>query len=592
MKHRSIAIASFLVFTSLAYSSAMADEIRASTKVSAATIYMDRAEITRQGMASIPVGDHVLTIDGLPDGFDQSSLRIGGKAATAVKIGAIEVRRVHSAALVVAGEREKAAALQAKRDEKSMLDAEVQALILRQKFIERLAIGGADDFYRLSQPMPSSSETSGKMGASILPPPRKGSDLPFETWEKAWNSVQSGMADTRKEIIKRQIMARALDEEIAKLEQEYQKIRTSQRSQNQVRVSVGAKENAEFRFSVTYQTMGASWTSVYDARLNTDKAGENGKDSAASAEIKLEQYGQAMQTTGEDWNDVELTLSTARPDIGAEMPQPSEWYIGAARQQMANRRAMTMALSKAASAEMDENAAGAGYGAVPAAAPVAAEMEQAEVSVGDYMAEFRISGKVDLKSVAETSRFFIGDHSLKAALEAQAVPRLSQAAYLIAVATNDGKTPIMSGPVSKYRDGAFVGNSSLGLLRPGEKTSMAFGIDDRIKVTYQKIKHEQSNPALVYVGDATAERGYRSVIKNMHQRPIRMTVIGQYPVSIDADVKVRLLGQPSTTKGFVDDEQGRPGMISWKTDLQPQEEKTFDIGFSVSAPKGRQLPDF
>ena len=54
----------------------------------------------------------------------------------------------------------------------------------------------------------------------------------------------------------------------------------------------------------------------YDARvLSTERA------------VNLGYFGVVRQSTGEDWTDVRLALSTAQPSIGGRAPSPERWRL-------------------------------------------------------------------------------------------------------------------------------------------------------------------------------------------------------------------------------------------------------------------------
>ncbi len=550
---------------------ALADEIHADTAVSAATIFSDRALVSRSGKVKLPQGAHTIVVENMPAGFDESSLRVEGSGEAAVKIGAVEVKHVYLAELAQAAERERTKALQAKMDEKTLIEAEIKALEIRQEFIERVAENGANN----QQP--------NNGGAKL--------DFTPEKWTQAWTTLQNGMAETAKGLATKQIELRKINEEIVKLQRDVQQVQTAQRERRDVQIRVEAKEATEFDLTMKYQTPGVAWNAVYDARLDTGKG-----------EIQLEQYGMVAQNTGEDWHDVALTLSTARPELGTEMPRLSPWYIATIKEVYAQNAALGGAFN--------------GYRAmknmaVPAAAPAMeadssgmdllqekakperreAEMPIAQAVTTDYSAVFQVPGKVELKSINTPAKFFVGKQPLKASLHVEVSPRTGTQAYLFAKVTNTEKFPIIPGQVAKYRDGAFMGNAGMSLLRPGETLGLSFGIDDRVKVDYQKTNQTQDNPTLYFVGDITVERYYQTKIKNLHDKPISITVFDQYPVSTDADIKTELLDD-HTTKGFVTDPDKRQGVIQWELTYQPQEEKTLDLGFKVKYPKNARMPNF
>lgn len=552
---------------------ALAEDIHATTAVSAATIFADRALVSRTGQLKLPAGAHTIIVENMPAGFDESSLRVEGSGRTAVKIGAVEVKRIYLAELAQAAERERAKALQAKQDEKTMVEAEIEALKIRQSFIEKVAANGANN----QQPNDG--------GAKL--------DFTPEKWTQAWTTLQSGMAETAKGLATKQIELRKIGEDIAKLQRDYAQVQTAQRERRDVQVRVESQEATDFDLTMQYQTRGVAWNAVYDARLDTGKG-----------EILLEQYGMVAQNTGEDWQNVALTLSTARPELGTEMPRLNPWYIATIKEVYAQNAALGGAFNSyraaknqvgsapaALSAPMESD--GAVMDAVEELKEVRreAEMPVAQAITTDYSAMFQVPGKVGLKSINTPAKFFIGKQPLKASLHVEVSPRTGTQAYLFAKVKNTEKFPIIPGSVAKYRDGAFMGNAGMSLLRPGETLGLSFGIDDRVKVDYQKTSQTQDNPTLYFVGDITVERAYQTKIKNLHDKPIDITVFDQYPIASDADIKTELQ-EDKTTKGYTVDADKRQGVIQWAFTYQPQEEKALDLGFRVKYPKNARVPNF
>lgn len=88
----------------------------------------------------------------------------------------------------------------------------------------------------------------------------------------------------------------------------------------------------------------ASWVLTYDVRLAAD---------ARSAELTFQAL--VRQQTGEDWSNVDLTLSTARPTSGGAPPELYPWRISLFRPQPAVAKAMIYRSAPAAArSEMTE----------------------------------------------------------------------------------------------------------------------------------------------------------------------------------------------------------------------------------------------
>ena len=554
---------------------AWADDIHATTAVSAATVFADRALVSRSGTVKLPAGAHTIIVENMPADFDETSLRVEGEGRSEVKIGAVEVKHIYLTELAEQKEREHGKALQAKKDEKALVEAEVQALAIKADFIKRLAENGANNQH-------PNTDTA-KL------------DFTPERWQQAWNLLQSGMDETAKAQAAKQMTLRKIDEEISKLEREVGGIITGIRERREVVVRVEAKDATDFNLIIKYQTPNVSWASLYDARLDTGKG-----------DLLLEQYGQVAQTTGEDWQNVAITLSTARPELGTEMPEISPWYVNIQPTQVYavgaySATPLPNGISTETRKEDDplvefraEMQKAAQQGRQPVLVqPTRREAVKttAQAVTTDYSAEFKVPGKVELKSIATPAKFFVGKSALKAALHVEVTPRLGTQAYLFAKVQNTEKFPIIPGGVAKYRDGAFMGNAGMSLLRPGETLALSFGIDDRVKVDYQKTSQSQDNPTLYFVGDITVERAYQSKIRNLHDKPMTITLFDQFPVSADADIKTALL-EDKTSPGFTPDPDKRQGVIQWQTEYKPQEEKVFALTFQVKYPKNTQLPPF
>ena len=81
----------------------------------------------------------------------------------------------------------------------------------------------------------------------------------------------------------------------------------------QVAINLDAARETEGAFKLRYRVASAGWSPFYDARLETSEKGKSGK-------IEIVRRADVVQSTGEDWTDVALTLSTARTLGATEAP--------------------------------------------------------------------------------------------------------------------------------------------------------------------------------------------------------------------------------------------------------------------------------
>ena len=81
-------------------------------------------------------------------------------------------------------------------------------------------------------------------------------------------------------------------------------------------VGIETAGTGEFELEVSYVVNRASWKPLYDIRVDSK-----------SKSVNLGYLAQITQNTGEDWTNVNLTLSTAKPGSGNLPPKPQPWYV-------------------------------------------------------------------------------------------------------------------------------------------------------------------------------------------------------------------------------------------------------------------------
>ena len=139
----------------------------------------------------------------------------------------------------------------------------------------------------------------------------KGEARPLSEWRAAFAAVAEEIAAADNAIRDARIKQRDIDREIARLEAERN---ATPPKKLEVRIDLNADAAAPALLRVTYAVRGARWTPVYDARLDT-----GGKDRKPS--LELIRRAEIVQTTGEDWADVALAVSTVRTAHGGSAPE-------------------------------------------------------------------------------------------------------------------------------------------------------------------------------------------------------------------------------------------------------------------------------
>jgi uncharacterized protein (TIGR02231 family) len=534
---------------------AYADEIKAEGKLTAATVYMDRATLTRQAVIDVPAGSHTVVFEGLSADMMTDSLRAEGSALAKVTFGALSHRLVTGSDLIAPKEKELNDQLLILQDQRRGIEAEKQALSEKQNFLTNL------------------SQQAGERTRENI----SDVNLKPEQWTLAAKTVYGEMADTLKAIIAQDAALRDLDNQIIKIQTELNQLRTGQRNAYAVSIPLEVPTPTRLTVDLSYQIPGATWAPLYDARLDT----KTGK-------LDLIQYGSVRQNSGEDWSGISLTLSTAQPQRGTGLPDLTPFWISL--YDMQPQMLGSMRMNKVASMEMAADAAVAGVMApAPAAMPMEekAEFVTATIETGGFVSEYRIPGPSTVKADGTESKLMVGRFDTDSKMKVQIKPQMSTDAYLVAAAKLKGESPVLPGLVNLFRDGAYVGQNSLPLLRPGEDQDLAFGVDDQISVKRKVLKDERSEAGVIN-RDSVIEKHFVTEIQNLHTMKVDVSVLETVPASQDKQIRVEILPD-QTTAGYKKDVRHVTGLLEWALALDPKQKSDLKLGWKVSWPKDKNI---
>lgn len=513
--------------------------------IDAVTVFLDRAEVTRLLDLELPEGAQTIEVRGLPAQLIEASLRAAGTGAKGLRIGSVETRRIFGEEAAQQQERTLRDQLQALNDRKAQLEGKSQALETQAAFIQRLATLPGDDTNE---------------GKRLFTP---------EKWPSAWQAIGKGMSETNAARITLQQEGRTLQQQIRKLEEQLRQIQTGRRDTLTALLHIESARAGHARFTLSYQLPNATWSPAYDARLTTEQG-----------TVELTQAASVRQASGEAWENVALTVSTARPSAGAVMPELSPWWIDFSRPVPVAR----MRLEKSQLA--DEMVAGA-----MAPAPVMNEAEEVVASseATEFSVRYRIPGRVSVSADNSRQRFVLGKQQFSSTLGARTTPKHDPRAFLYAKFDYSGDTPLLAGSWQLQRDGVYVGTSQQTVVRPGEPLALPFGPDDAIQVEYQLLRDERGTQGLLQ-RERTIERRYRISVSNAHQRSVPVTVYDQLPVARDETITVAL--SRDSTKPTATDVDGRSGVLNWQQELKANGKMEINFGYTVGFPQEKTVPGF
>jgi uncharacterized protein (TIGR02231 family) len=376
-------------------------------------------------------------------------------------------------------------------------------------------------------------------------------------------------ASARKRVRESDIRVRELDRELEKLKADLSKVETHSKQSTLVRTSVDADAASVATVSISYAVPTAGWQWIYAARLDTTKK-----------RIRLERQGQVQQGSGEDWRNVELTLTTAHPSGDVATPIVGSLFLSLdephqPREGVDQLRQLSLPAMAAAAARAQEVMA-TGY------------RNTARVEATEYLADYRIPARVTLLADRDPRLYPIAEDAFDVDLTARVVPSAGRAAYLEATFKYQRDVPLDGGQMQFYRDGAYVGEAVTKAFLPGAQVRIPFGADERIHVNVQD-ESAQSAEHGVINKQFIKETRRRFDVTSYHPAPIVVEVIDRIPVSKNADLRVETLKDATlpTTK----DADGKAGVLLWRFDAQPQKTVSIHHYYAIQYPRERQVSD-
>jgi len=539
--HRLLTLA-FLAATSAA-------QATDTSRIAKVTVYPGSATVER--VARVASGARNFTFTCLPASLDSASLQV--QADTAVRVGEFHIETkdrdvTPECASPLEGQ------IRTLEDQIAQVKAEMEALRLAQRYLGNVA--GA------APVAPADGKTDTRMA------PASAAQI-TATADALRLSSQNALQRSH-QLERRQ---QALELTLKPLLTEQSRIASLRAQVVSVTVNLATAQEAELRLS--YQIRGPGWQPSYRATLQADKA-----------TVQLERLALVAQSSGEDWGNVQLMLSTGQPGRSTQGRLPRPWTLDIAPPPRPAAAPM-VAMAPAPAPAMRENTAARHRGV---AAPEAEAMPQFDVSVFDkgFATEFAVPQRITVPSSGQRVTLALGTYQAKAQLLTRVAPAEEQAAYLVAqLQPPPGVWP--TGPVNLYRDGAFVGTGRLDFATAtadnAQGNSLSFGRDELVRVRTSPAEDMTGSTGLT--GARTERRTRRSYqIDSRHTSAITLQVLHAVPVSRHEKIEVQSHYQPTPTSHQWGHENG---IIVWQQPLAAGASANFSAEHTIRYSKELEL---
>ena len=350
----------------------------------------------------------------------------------------------------------------------------------------------------------------------------------------------------------------------------------------------------------------AFWKPLYDVRLLEDKS------------LELTYMANITQETGEDWDEVALALSTARPALHSRLPKLQAWYVDeydfsssihryqrlslniqdevnslqktidamdgtsipVPQQSVADEPLMEYSLS------LSDRLGGVAQAAAKVVKPQdrAAGVSQTTISntTSGAVVTYNVGTPVSIPGNGEPHKTTITITGLQAELDYLTAPRFAPEAYLRANITNTSEYTILPGEASVFHENNFIGKTQVALIAPNDEFEVQLGVDDRIKVEHELVKRDTGQRFIGTMAQTNFE--YEINITNLLPHPAKVTVQDQFPVSRSSKIKVKVDHIAPPPKDETD-----LHILTWETELAPEAQQTFSIAFTIEHGRNQRV---
>ncbi len=303
--------------------------------------------------------------------------------------------------------------------------------------------------------------------------------------------------------------------------------------------------------SLSYLVNNAGWNPAYNMRI-----GSKGD------KLNLEYLAHVRQLSKEDWNGVSLTLSTATPNMNAEIPILAPMWIRLskpvskrsgfsysrfnylARNIKEQQTTISQYQQSVGKSVMDYNVA-LNSGAwnrqkleLSNDKSILLRWREGVRKLEQQVAvEYKIPDTVTLASREDNQMVQIFSNSLACSLYYEAVPLLANFVSRGVESKNTLNQPLLAGKYSAFIDGQYVGSGRVPLTATGQTLNLGFGIDPQLRCRRELIDKLADKSW----GSRTETYKYSLVLDNYKSVPVKIRLIERIPVTKNKELKITLL---------------------------------------------------
>jgi len=540
----------------------LADPTPVASKIEEVTLYASSALVRREARLT---GAGTFVLQDLPFALDKNNLRVrceGGDVAN-VEVRERVVDKAPNERMQILRDR-----VTASKRELKVLDDESAVLQAMREHLQQLM--------KLDFTAHSSDVQTGK--ASV------------ETWGANYEFIAKRLADNTTALRESQWKIEDKTQAIKAVETELGKL-TGTGAVHVYDVVADVVGSGAAVLEVEYFVGGTGWQPAYDLRTAKDLS-----------KVELAYRARVWQQTGEDWDDVEINLSTAQPQRGAQGPELAPIWLSiwqppsvlAARAKNAPQSETKgyggddYNLNKEVGAEREGRYRGPGDSVPPR--PFASVQNQG-LSV-----RFKLARRESIQSREQPTTVLVGTDDLAIQPERYTAPSLDPTVWLRAKTKNTSPWALLPGTAAVFFGADYLGPAQMETVQPGQEFTLALGADPGVTVARTRTDDLKKGPGFLSSKSSKID-GWRIHLENHgavganQDGSVEVIVREVLPSAKDERIDVEISRadpKPSTDERWKQDADEK-GIQTWIVRVPKDGKSDLVFQTTIEYPKGADL---
>jgi uncharacterized protein (TIGR02231 family) len=359
-------------------------------------------------------------------------------------------------------------------------------------------------------------------------------------------------------------------------EQRYHAV-AAQKNMGVIEAKIYATKEVLIPVELNYLVNQVNWVPFYEI-----------KSAGLTSPLKVVCKATVNLNTGVDWDKVDLTLSTRKPEILCKVPEVHPWVLHfqeehrktAAQGHFINNQAIS-------NSHLPLNQPMNTYEPAVSAASTSSYLSQFQSTSHKMInKEYNDGLKYTIQGEEGIAVMVLDEFEMEAEYMYYAVPKYDENVYLVAEIEDWEKHDLIPAYANIFLEGSYAGKLFIDPTSLDEKLNLMLGEDPDILVERKKVDQFSDKQLNLLGSTKTTEIEIQINVKSKRKNDIKLVLKDQVPVTKNEEIEVNIKDISKADK----DEQ--TGTLTWSYTLEAMGSMQHTIKYEVKSPKNKKLYNF